>query len=92
MGCTTPKNSLTKIPEIHMARVRLFLTELQQMADIDNALNVNKRYEHLMRIDNKKFVGAGIRKVINLTIIDVCLLCVNYKGRVGREAEIVLGY
>lgn len=62
------------------------------MADINHAWNVNKRYEHLLRIEYKKFVGAGIRKVLNLNILDACLLCVNDARGAGREEKIVLGY
>lgn len=64
MGCTPSTEGLhNHIPPQYLNQVPIYLLQFQQMSNIDDPLNVNKRYEHLMVIDKSNVTGSSYRKV-----------------------------
>ncbi len=67
MGCSSPTNAgIPNIPSQHLNRVMYNLTQLLQVSDIHHPLNVNKKYEHLAKINEGGMIGEGFKKVILL--------------------------
>jgi len=60
----SPKRRPAQHPSSTLEPRIFILTQLLQVSQIGHQLNVNKKYEHLSRIDQTRETGSGFRKVI----------------------------
>lgn len=65
MGCSSSQSVQTvpNIPPHHLNKVSLSSWQLMALAQISHPLNINRKYEHIIKVDPDKEVGFGFRKV-----------------------------
>ena len=67
------------------------LTKLLQVSNINHPLNINKKYEHICRVDQTKETGLGIKKVLFGLHKDFCLDSSRNQGADSVKNQGVLG-